>query len=164
MGATTPYPHPEDRAHVPWHSTVIGFAPFSAKSTCTIFARKMSVPPAPGGTRIPVVVPTTKSPELPRGIPVGESEGAVFDGLSPSGRKDLFRWLLAGLPAVPRIESLEISGVAAEDVHYPSHLLPGRPVRVSGRTASATELEVTVRDRMTRRSASRSVLFTVAQP
>ncbi len=60
--------------------------------------------------------------------------GLVFD-LAGAGQRDLFAWLLAGLPSPERIVSVDIDGVDPEDLYYPTAWLPDRSLNIVGRMA-----------------------------
>lgn len=60
--------------------------------------------------------------------------GLVFDlPGSPSGHRDLFRWLLAGMPDPQRIERVDVDGATAQDLLYPASWLPGDSLHILGR-------------------------------
>ena len=62
------------------------------------------------------------------------TDGLVFDlAGSPGGHRDLFRWLLAGLPAPQRIERVDVDGATAQDLLHPTSWLPGDSLHILGR-------------------------------
>jgi tetratricopeptide (TPR) repeat protein len=69
--------------------------------------------------------------------------GLVFDlPGSPSGHRDLFRWLLAGLPDPQKIERVDVEGAAAQDLLYPASWLPGDSLHILGRVPWSDEIRL----------------------
>ena len=71
--------------------------------------------------------------------------GLVFDLVENwDGQRELFEWLLAGVPSPQKIIKIEIEGAKAEDLHYPTARLPGQSLHVLGRTLRTDRVKLTL--------------------
>jgi len=64
------------------------------------------------------------------------SGGMVFHTARRDQRKDLWAWVLEGLPNPRPIVRLEVEGAGSDDLFYPGAWLPGRGLTVMGRTGA----------------------------
>jgi len=116
------------------------------KAKATLFGvivRKPAPKPGPGETRSPAVR-RIGGQQLLRSL-ARATGGLVFDlPGSPHGERDLFDWLLAGLPSPEKILNVEVEGAAEEDLYYPTAWLPGQKLNVLGRTRATDRLRISL--------------------
>ncbi|MCR4412352.1 MAG: VIT domain-containing protein, partial [Thermoguttaceae bacterium] len=68
--------------------------------------------------------------------------GLLFDAGRRQGREELLTWLRAGLPSPERIIDLEVKGTPAEDLFVPTAWVPGRALKLLGRSDPTGTIEV----------------------
>ncbi len=74
-----------------------------------------------------------------------ESGGKCFDLVGGgSGPRDLFAWLLAGLPTPERIAEVKVEDAAGEDLYYSAARMPDEPLTVFGRMAPADRVALRI--------------------
>jgi tetratricopeptide (TPR) repeat protein len=91
------------------------------------------------------------------------SGGLMFD-LADDLRapRELFRWLLAGLPTPERILQAAVAGAKPEDVYCPGTWVPGQPLYVYGRMPEGREVQLSLT--LGRGSQKRTQQVTLAAP
>jgi hypothetical protein len=76
---------------------------------------------------------------------VGAANGLWFDLPGDvAAHRELFQWLLDGLPSPQRIQQVDVAGASSDELFWPAAWLPGRTLAIYGRTSQPGPVQLSL--------------------